>query len=166
MRVLWAARTLRHDVPRVLAGVSAFRRHARSTDDTRVGLSVFSTSSHVVTRHARCTYHAAIANLTPFDRYETLRIDVWSAEAAGVPHGRYASFEKRLILSARAGSHLSITFDWSAEARFVLSGVALGPDAFAKGPCSTDGLYVVRATLVDAAGLEHEPLDVLQRLTP
>ena len=165
MRVLWAARMLRQDVPRLLAGVRAFRRHVRHVDDIQVGLSVFSTPSHVVNRRAVCTYHVAIANLTALERHETLRIDIWSAEAPGPSRHLYASFEKRLILAARVSSRLSITFDWVCDARFVLSGLPLCPDAFAGGPCATLGLYIVRATLLDATGRQHEPLDLLQHLT-
>lgn len=165
MRVLWAARTLRHDVPRILAGLRAFRRHARSTDEIEVGLSVFSTPTHVVTRRVPCTYHVAIANLKAFELHGTLRLDIWSAEQIGTSHGLYASFEKRLILAPRVSSRLSITFDWIVDARFVLDGQSLCPDAFVGGPCSTLGLYIVRATLLDAAGRRLELLDLVQHLT-
>ena len=164
MRVLWAARMLRRDVPRVLQGVRDFRRHARRVDNIQVGLSLFSTPSHVVRRRAESTYDVAIANLTALERYETLRIDIWRAEALGPSGDLFATFEKRLILAARASSGLSITFDWAGDARFVLSGLPLCPDAFAAGPCATPGLYIVRATLLDAAGRRHEPLDLLQHV--
>jgi hypothetical protein len=165
MRVLWAARTLRHDVRLILAGMRAFRRHARSRDEVQVGLSVFSTPTHVVTRQAACTYDVAIANLKACELHETLRLDIWSAERPGVPDGLYASFEKRLILAPRVSSRLSIVYDWTTDARFVLDGQSLGPDAYVDGPCSTLGLYIIRATLLDAAGRPHEPLDVVQLLT-
>lgn len=165
MRVLWAARMLRHDVPLLLAGVRAFRRHSRHLDDLHASLSVFSTPSHIVNRGVECTYHVAIANLTAFERHDTLRIDIWNTEAPGPSRPLYASFEKRLMLAARASSQLSITFDWVSDARFVLSGRPLPPDAFAGSGCATPGLYIVRATLLDAAGRPHEPLDLQQHLT-
>jgi hypothetical protein len=164
MQLLWAVRTVRHDMRQILGGVRAFRRHARSPDDAQVGLSVFSAASHVVTRGVRCGYDIAIVNLTAHAYHCTLRIDFWPAERREAPQELYASFEKSLILVPRGNSPVAMTFDWISDAHFVLAGQHVRADAFVAGSGSSLGNYIVRASLLDAARQPMEALDLVQHL--
>lgn len=146
------------DAKRVIQRVRSMVRHFLSEDDVSVNLSMFSSDVPSVREGETGNYHIVITNVTKHPQWTRLAIDIYKQGDPAHANGRRAYLDQKIFLRCRYSQVVSLVYNWKDFAAFEIDGITVYPNNFRQEDCGGEGIYLLKAALIDE---KNEPFDEL-----